>query len=420
MGRGANRIRLEINGLRILLIHQNFPGQFRQLAPYLQSRGHEVVGICSHQRPLEAGFRILRYQEPKPTSGLGLSQELAHQAFERAPAVAKLCAQLSAEGWQPDCIAAHTGWGETLAIREVWPNVPQVLWPELWVRPIHGGYGVDLALPPPTLEQQLEQLGRNTLTRAAMAQAQAWVLPTRHQANSFPAEFQGDRMHVVHEGINTVLACPNPGVRYEVRGFRINRSVPTITFVNRNLERLRGFDLFMRSLPDVMASHPSVRILVVGDDERGYGKGHPSGRPLREIMLEEMSGQLDLERLHFLGRIPHSQLICILQASWVHVYLSYPFVMGWSLLEAMACGCSIVASQGDPVKEAIQDGLEGLLVPMDRPKLLSQKILSLLRNSELRQSLSMAARKRSLEWDQSNTLPKLESVLIHAASRAQK
>ena len=403
--------------MRVLLIHQNFPGQFRQLAPYLQGRGHELVGICSHQRPSNAGFRLLRYPEPKPLKGLGLSQELAHEAFERAPAVAGLCAQLAAEGWRPDCIAAHTGWGETLAIREVWPDVPQVLWPELWVRPLHGGYGVDPVLPPPTLQQQLEQLGRNTFTRAALAQAQAWVLPTRHQANSFPPEFQGERMHVVHEGINTALACPNPAVSYEVRGVPISRAVPTITFVNRNLERLRGFDSFMRALPVVMARHPSVRVLVVGDDERGYGAAHPSGRPLRQVMLDELEGQLDLNRLHFLGRIPHPQLIGILQASWVHVYLSYPFVMGWSLLEAMACGCSIVASQGDPVQETIQDGVEGVLVPMDDPNRLSQRILALLNDAELRSRLSVAARRRALDWDQSRTLPRLESVLLQAASK---
>jgi len=331
--------------------------------------------------------------------------------------VAGLCAQLAAEGWRPDCIAAHTGWGETLAIREVWPDVPQVLWPELWVRPLHGGYGVDPVLPPPTLQQQLEQLGRNTFTRAALAQAQAWVLPTRHQANSFPPEFQGERMHVVHEGINTALACPNPAVSYEVRGVPISRAVPTITFVNRNLERLRGFDSFMRALPVVMARHPSVRVLVVGDDERGYGAAHPSGRPLRQVMLDELEGQLDLNRLHFLGRIPHPQLIGILQASWVHVYLSYPFVMGWSLLEAMACGCSIVASQGDPVQETIQDGVEGVLVPMDDPNRLSQRILALLNDAELRSRLSVAARRRALDWDQSRTLPRLESVLLQAASK---
>ena len=404
--------------MRVLLIHQNFPGQFRQLAPYLQERGHELVGICSHQRPIDAGFRILRYAEPKPLQGVALSQQLAHEAFERAPAVARLCAQLAAEGWQPDCIAAHTGWGETLAIREVWPDVPQVLWPELWVRPLHGGYGVDPLLPPPTLQQQLEQLGRNTFTRAAMVQAQAWVLPTRHQANSFPPEFQGEPLHVVHEGIDTALACPNPHVSYEVRGAPISRAVPTITFVNRNLERLRGFDLFLRALPAVMARHPTVRVLVVGDDERGYGAGHPSGRPLRTVMLEELEGQLDLNRLHFLGRIPHPQLLGILQASWVHVYLSYPFVMGWSLLEAMACGCSIVASQGDPVQEAIRDGVEGLLLPMDDPQLLSQRILAVLNDARLRARLSLAARQRAMEWDQSRTLPRLEAVLLKAASQA--
>ena len=178
------------------------------------------------------------------------------------------------------------------------------------------------------------------LTDASLAQASAWVLPTLHQAKSLPATYQGERLHVIHEGIDTQLACPNPRVSYEVRGVRIDRSVPTITFVNRNLERLRGFDTFMRALPIIQRQFPTVRVVIVGDNEGGYGGGDPSGLPLRELMLRELQGQIDLERIHFLGRIPHPYLISMLQASWVHVYLSYPFILGWSLLEAMSCGCS--------------------------------------------------------------------------------
>jgi glycosyltransferase involved in cell wall biosynthesis len=398
--------------VRLLLIHQNFPGQFRQLAPYLHSCGHELVAICSHQRPVPLPCRILRYAEPpKPPPGLPFSTQIAHEAFARADQVARLCQQLQQEGWHPDRIAVHSGWGESLGLQEVWPSVPQILWPELWVRPLHGGYGVDPLKPPAGLEAQLEQLGRNSLTRAALSMARAWVLPTRHQANSLPPEFQGPGLQLIHEGIDTTLAAPNPGVSFTVRGVSISRATPTITFVNRNLERLRGFDVFMRALPAILQRHPTVRVLIVGDSGIGYGGGDGAGPSLRQQLLAELEGQLDLDRLHFLGRIPHPQLIALLQASWVHVYLSYPFVLGWSLLEAMACGCALVASEGMPVAEVIRDGHEGLLVPLDAPVPLAERVLTLLGDAPLRSRLGAAARQAALAWDQNQMLPRLAALL---------
>jgi len=397
--------------VKLLLIHQNFPGQFRQLAPHLAQRGHELVAFCSHQRPVAVAGQLMRYSEPAKLAGVPLGTQLWHDGLQRAAAVARLCDQLRQQGWMPDRILAHTGWGETLGIAEVWPTVPQIVWPELWVQPQHGGFGVDPEKPPAGLEQRLEQLGRNALTRQALEAASAWVVPTQHQANSFPPVYRDQRMHVIHEGIDTRLACPNPAVHYEVRGVRIDRSVPTITLVNRNLERLRGFDTFMRALPAIQRAHPTVRVLIVGDNEGGYGGGHPSGRPLRVVVLEELAGQLDLERIHFLGRVPHPSLIGLLQASWVHVYLSYPFVLGWSLLEAMACGCCIVGSEGMPVSEVIHNGVEGLLVPMNDPARLAQRVLALLHDAPLRQQLGERARQAALAWDQSFTLPRLTAVI---------
>ena len=228
-----------------------------------------------------------------------------------------------------------------------------------------------------TIEQSLTNIARNSLTEASLSQASAWVLPTRHQASSFPLFYQNSRMHLIHEGIDCQLACPNPNVTYEVRGIQIDKNVPTITFVNRNLERLRGFESFMRALPIIQRHHPQVRVLIVGDNEGGYGAPHPSGKSFKEALLEELGDQLDLDRIHFLGRIPHPYLISILQASWVHVYLSYPFILGWSLLESMACGCCVIGSRGMPVEEVIQDGVNGILVPILDHGLIAQRILSL-------------------------------------------
>ena len=401
--------------MRLLLIHQNFPGQFRQLAPYLLQQGHDVVAICSHERPTGVNCRTLRYREPPKSANLSFGTALSEEAFQRARQVALLCEQLKQEGWRPDCICAHTGWGETLGLREVWSDVPQLLWPELWLRPEHGGHGHDPMLPPADLERRLEHLSRNTLTAAALQQGDAWVMPTEHQARSLPPALQDQRLHVIHEGIDTQLAKPNPEVTFQVMGHSIDRSVPTITFVNRNLERLRGFDVFMRSLPQVLRCDSRVRVLIVGDGEPGYGGAHSSGRPIRQVMEEELAHEMDWSRLHFLGRIPHPHLLGLMQASWVHVYLSYPFVLGWSALEAMACGCCIVGSAGLPVQEVITDGVDGVLVPMDDPRRLAERILALLRRPDLRDEFGKRARAKALQWDQCQTMPRLHQLILQTA-----
>jgi glycosyltransferase involved in cell wall biosynthesis len=370
------------------------------------------VAICSHQRPVHVNCRVLRYEEPLHLpQPVPYGTALWHEALQRAERVAHVCDGLVGEGWRPDRILAHSGWGETLGLRNVWPDVPQLLWPELWVLPEHGGYGVDPQKPAVVLAHQLDQLGRNSITAAALSQAAAWVLPTQHQAQSLPTPFQGEALHVIHEGIDTTVARPNPTVTFQVRGVDIDRSVPTLTLVNRNLERMRGFDVFMRALPALFQAEPRLRVIVVGGNELGYGGGDASQGPLRARMLSELSGQLDFNRLYFLGRVPYPQLLAVLQASWVHVYLSYPFVLSWSLLEAMACGCAIVGSRGMPVEEVITHGVEGLLVEHDRPDQLASRVLQLLQSEEMRTRLGQAARQKAQQFDLSLTLPRLTQLI---------
>ena len=357
-----------------------------------------------------------RYKPPAPPSiPLQLGQQLWYEGLHRAESVAHICSKLQKKGWIPDCILAHSGWGETLAISEVFPDTPQIIWPELWMLPIHGGYGSDKLLPPPGLPQKIEQIGRNALTRVALDMASAWVMPTLHQANSLPKAYRTEKLHVIHEGIDTTLASPDPNVEFLVRDIRVNRHLPTITFVNRNLERLRGFDQFMRSLPPLLKKWPTLRVFIVGDSGKGYGCPHPSGRPIRQVILDELKGQLDLSRVHFLGRIPHHQLLALMQVSSVHVYLSYPFVLSWSLLEAMSCECAIVGSQGMPVSEVINHGSEGLLVPWMTIRLCLFSIDKLLADQELRRFLGKNARKKALSFDKKVTLPLFES-LIHSVA----
>ena len=400
--------------MRILLIHQNYPGQFRQLIPLLREDGHELRAICSHQRSLPDDVPVLRYEEPDLSgmesvpSAPGLDY-WAH-GLARAPQVAWRAEQWRREGWVPSLILGHSGWGETLLLHHIWPGCPVVLWPELWVRAQHAGIVMPPAGPGPTIQQMADHSARNHLTRAALATAKAWVLPTRYQAESLPTEFQDSRMHVIHEGINTAVACPRNDVQYEVRGIRIDRSVPTVTFVNRNLEHLRGFDVFIRSLPEILRRHHDVRIMIVGDNGLGYAGDRNEEIPLKQRMLAELDGQLDLERIHFRGRIPYPSLLALLQNSWVHVYLTKPFILGWSLLEAMACGCALVGSDGMPVSEVLTNRHNALLVPGGDPSAVATSVLDLLSNASLRLQFGRQARLDAMAWDQSVMWPKFQAL----------
>ena len=398
--------------MRILIIHQNFPGQFRQLTPYLISQGCEITAICSHARPVPYQVNLIRYKEPKTDPNLGTGSQLWIEALSRSEIVTRICSDLKEKQWVPDCILAHSGWGESLSLNLVFPDTKLIIWPELWLKPEHGGYGSVHGLPNPSLEHFLMHVGRNLLTRSALSHADAWVLPTRHQALSFPAEFQGDRLNIIHEGIDLDVACPNPDASFYVRGELINKATPVITFVNRNLEQLRGFDTFMRSIPILQRNDPDVRIFIVGDSNKGYGEPHPSGRPIREVMLEELEDQLDMSRIHFLGRVPYPQLIALFQVSTIHVYLSHPFVLGWSLLEALACGCCVVGSSGLPVSEVIIDGYNGSLVPVNSHVKLAHRILALLRNPNVRESMKKNARESSISYTQDDTNRQIYQLIL--------
>lgn len=398
--------------MRLLLIHQNFPGQFRTLAPHLKSLGHDVIAVASHNRPVAFDGTIIRYPEPQKLEGnVPFGTSLWHEALLRAKAVSQLCYSLKQQGWIPDRILAHSGWGESLALHHVWPNTPQILWPELWVRPEHGGYGTDPQKPKPTLEQDLEQLGRNSITREALFHARNIILPTVHQLSSFPKSLVEGRAHVIHEGIDVSIARPNDHVSFQIRDFTFDRSVPVLTLVNRNLERMRGFDVFMRSLPPLMRNNPGLRIIVVGGNEAGYGGSDGQPSTLRSRMMRELEGKLDLNRLHFMGRVPYDQLIAIFQASWIHVYISYPFVLGWSLIEAMSCGCCIVGSKGMPVEEVVTNGVDGVLVDHDSPVQLCNRIQALLDNPKMRHTLGTAAREKALLYDKQIHLQKICDII---------
>ena len=266
--------------------------------------------------------------------------------------------------------------------------------------------GFDVEFQPPEPDQACRLRMKNAHVDLQFPLAQAGLSPTQWQRSGFPEPFRS-RVSVCHDGIDTDLVRPDPLARLQLRTrageeLQLCPGDEIVTFVNRNLEPYRGWHIFARALPRLLRERPRARVLVVGGDEVSYGSPPPPGpdgarRTWRQVMLEEVQDGLDWSRVHFLGRIPHGRFVALLQLSMVHVYLTYPFVLSWSLLEAMSAGCAIVASDTAPVREAVVEGRTGLLVDFFDGEALVQRVVELLERPALRAQLGQAARQHAVE-----------------------
>lgn len=383
--------------MNLLFLHQSFPGQFIRLAPALAQQGHRVVGLHLNDAPVVPGVELRRYAitiNPIP----GLPTELAefeakHLRARGALAAARL---LHEEGFAPDIIIAHPGWGESILLELVWPDVPQIHFCEFF----YGIRGSDVTFDPEMSVTSDELLSRVLLKNAApllsLHGMYRGVAPTHFQKQQFPAPYH-DRIDVIHDGIDTDRIRPNPAARFELpNGRTLVAGDPVITFVNRNLEPQRGFHIFMRSLPAVLRAHPTAQVCIVGGDGKGYGGGAPGGQTWRQIMLREVGDAIDTDRVHFLGQVAYARYVSLLQISAAHVYLTYPFVLGWSCIEAMSAACTIIGSRTAPVEEVIRDGENGYLVDFRDVEGLAARILAVLADPVAAKRLGAQAREDAI------------------------
>ena len=399
--------------MRLLLVHQNFPGQFRDLAPALCDRGHELKAIGSSQRTCDPRIEVLRYDFSKPeSSGIHHLTQEVDEWIRRGELVAETAIGLKQRGWAPDLMLAHPGWGEAMLLRQVFPASPLVIWPELWLKPEHMG----LAGQVPSVQQLQYLRVKDWLVDGAMADAAAAVLPTRYQASTFPERWQ-QKIEVIHEGVTENLFDLPRLQSLQISAEQcLDPSAPVVTFISRNLEPMRGFPLFMKALPTLQTRRPDVQVVIVGGDELSYSNGPESGT-WREVLLEELKRQLDLNRVHFLGRIPHSELIKIYRRSNLHVYLSEAFVLSWSLTELLACGTPVLAMSNTMLEELIQPGVNGALWRGD-PQSLGVAMGQLLDAPKELERWGENSRQRMREdYHQERCVDLLEKLLQRLASR---
>jgi glycosyltransferase involved in cell wall biosynthesis len=384
--------------MKILLIHQNFPGQFRHLGPELVRKGHDVTAfVLKSTTPyVWEGIKVIPYTLQRNTSP---SIHPWVVDFEtkviRAEACFRLAKSLMDQGYVPDVIISHHGWGESMFLKEVWPQARMAIYCEFYYKSEGADTNFDREFERSDPADVCRLKVKNLTNTIHFEFADAGISPTRWQASTFPEPFRS-KISVIHDGIDTQSLVPRPDITIVLpNGQRLSRDDEVITYVARNLEPYRGYHTFMRALPRLLKERPRATFLLVGADGISYGAAPPTNKTWKEFIKDEVSPQIsaaDWQRVHFLGQIQYDGFIALLQVSRVHIYLTYPFVLSWSLLEAMSIGCAIVASNTAPVTEVIEHGRTGLLVDFFSPDQLADTVIALADNQEQRQQLGQNAR----------------------------
>jgi glycosyltransferase involved in cell wall biosynthesis len=322
---------------------------------------------------------------------------LTEAAVRRGQGVAKAVMALRQRGFVPDLVCVHQGWGESLYLKDVLPGVPILAYCEFY----YHGAGVDVGFDPEfpsELDNRLQVRTRNAIHALSLLDADRGLSPTAWQHSLFPPELRA-KIAVIHDGIDTARVAPDAAARFAVgeNGPTFRAGDAVITYVARNLEPYRGFHVLMRALPEILRRRPDAHVVIVGGDRVSYGSRPKAGGTWRQVMLEEVGSRLDRARVHFVGNLPYERYLDLLQVSKAHVYLTYPFVLSWSMLEAMAAGCLVIGSATPPVEEVIVDRKDGLLVDFFSPQQLADAVDVALSDGEEARAIRQEARRTIVE-----------------------
>jgi glycosyltransferase involved in cell wall biosynthesis len=413
--------------MNLLFVHQGFPGQYWNILSALSGqKGHQIValGIDQPSRTLPENVSYIRYGLQRGnTTGIHPWVQETESKVIRGEACARAARVLQKKGFQADLICAHPGWGETLFLKEIWPETPLLLYQEFFYNTVGYDHGFDPEFQTViNWESGARTRMKNAFLLLSLESSDWCVSPTEFQKNSFPTEWRRV-ISTIHDGIDTTRACPSstPSPVQLPDSTILQAGEPIVTFVNRRLEPYRGFHVFMRAIPLLQEECPEARIVIVGKmTGSSYGAECPEGE-WKDRFLEEIEGKYDPSRLHFTDHMAYNDYLSLLKVTAVHAYLTYPFVLSWSLLEAMSSGCPVVGSSTAPVTEVIQDGVNGLLVDFFRPDDLAKAIASLLHDRANARVLGENARKTIIQkYSLERCVPQHLALMQLVANRALK
>jgi glycosyltransferase involved in cell wall biosynthesis len=409
--------------MNILFVHNNFPGQFRHIAQALAADPNmTVVGVGSASARPVPGVRLLKYSMNRVD--VAATHPFARRfdlECHRAEQVLYVLTSLVSSGFAPDVIVAHPGWGETLPLRTIFPRARIVLYCEFFYGTEGRDVGFDPEFPQVGFDGDVALHLKNAATLLALSECDVGLSPTLWQRSTYPEIYQ-PKIRVIHEGVDTETVKPEADAVLRLRSGRtLRRKDEVVTFVARNLEPLRGYHIFMRALPRILSQRPHAEIVVIGEDRTYYGASPPAGKTWKSIFFNEVSDRIDTNRVHFTGRLGYRDYLKALQISSAHVYLTYPFVLSWSCIEAMSCGCVVIGSDTAPVREVV-NGVNGVLVPFFDHEQLANKVIEALVQPRRFQSMRAAARRAAVELFDLHTvsLPQMMALLREGEKQQQE
>ena len=402
--------------MRILFSHSNFPAQFRRLIPALLSNGHEIVFLCSqkewHAPPLSPGLRLLPYKVHRVSK-----QEFIHPYLRRfedvvlnGQAAFRAAKQLKSEGWEPDVIISHIGFGSGLYLPDCFPKAKKIGTLEWFYRP----YGSDVDFLNHGLVEDDRKLRLRTWNAQLLLEAESCdclITPTQWQWQQLPLPLQ-ERAQILHEGIDYLgLSSLRKSSQPLLEVLPQNQEIEWVTYVSRGFEEYRGFPQAVKALELIQKKRPNVHLAIAGSDIVAYGSGREDGRTWKKWALEDLD--LDPHRTHWLGPIQESEYHSLLAHSKAHLYITIPFVLSWSLIEAMAVGCSIVSSTTPPVEEVLQNEENALLVDFWDSFAQANALERLLSNPSEAINLGLKASQSAKKYSFEDSFKSWESILLN-------
>lgn len=383
--------------MRILFLHPNFPAQFRHVATLLaQDPNNQVVFGCKVENPewVIPGVRKVLFKVSREARA-----ETHHyvrfleNGVLHGQAMFRVAEQLKSEGFIPDIIYGHSGWGPTLFMKDAFPSSKLMCYFEWFYHAIGSDADFDPA-DPLTVDDMARIRIKNTPILVDLYSCDWGISPTHWQRSQFPPEFQS-KITVLHDGVDTDYFQPNPDAKLILPNLDLSEVDEIVTYVARGMEPYRGFPEFIESIAYLQEKRPNCHVVIVGSERVCYGKALPDGKSYKQYMLEKVP--LDLSRVHFVGSLPYGLYLKVIQASSVHVYLTRPFVLSWSMIESMSTGCLVIGSDTPPVSEVIRDGENGLLVDFFSPKQIADRIVEVLDHPTRMAEIRQKARQTALE-----------------------
>ncbi len=394
------------------------PGQYKHLARAFGAEGgHRIYFVTKHLTADIPGVTRITYAMPKMDAPPPSIRYLANatRGVVQGQQVWRVCQQLSVkENFVPDIVIAHPGWGDALFLKDLFPKARFLSFFEFFYR----ATGADVGFEEPSNADDAARVRMKNVTNLASLEQADWgVAPTVWQWSLHP-DYLREKISVLHDGIDTDICAPNAAASFTLpNGKTFKPGDEVVTYIARNFEPYRGFATFMKAAEILLKKRPNLHIIAVGADAVSYGRKAPEGKTYRQLLSEQVT--LDAERIHFLGTVPYGDLIKLFQISAAHLYLTYPFVLSWSMLEAMATGVALVASSTKPVMEVVEHGVNGLLANFFSPEDVAAKIEQVLDEPARNAAMRAAARQTVIDrFDLKKLLP-LHMQLVREVAAGQ-